>query len=65
MTHKLTPKLTKEEWVDMFRQLGLTEDQMKKWHQIFENSHPEGHEAFLSWLGISSEQIAEIRENSK
>ena len=45
-------KLTKEDWVDMFKQIGLTEDQMKKWHHIFENRHPEGHKAFLSWLGF-------------
>ncbi len=58
-------QLTKENWIDMFRQIGLTEDQMKKWHQIFEKNHPEGHEAFLSWLKISPEEITRIRDNSK
>ena len=58
-------KLTKEDWIDMFHQTGLTEDQIKKWHQIFEKKHPEGHEAFLSWLRISPEKIAEIRDNIK
>ncbi len=36
-------QLTKEDWVDMFKQIGLTEDQMKKWHHNFEKSHPDGH----------------------
>jgi len=58
-------QLTKENWVDMFKQIGLTEDQIKKWHHNFEKSHPEGHKAFLSWLGIPPEKIVEIRGNSK
>ncbi|WP_321494044.1 hypothetical protein [uncultured Desulfobacter sp.] len=58
-------QLTKEDWVDMFKQIGLTEDQMKKWHYNFEKKHPEGHKAFLSWLGIPPEKIVEIRDNSK
>jgi len=49
----------------MFSEIGLTEDQMQKWHQIFESQHPESHEDFLRWLGISSGEIAKIRANSK
>ena len=58
-------QLTKEDWIDMLKQSGVTEDQMKKWHHIFEKNHPEGHKAFLSWLRISPEEIVEIRDNSK
>ncbi|MBT5926439.1 MAG: hypothetical protein HOH33_07455 [Verrucomicrobia bacterium] len=58
-------KITKNCWVFMFSEIGLTEDQMQKWHQIFESQHPESHEDFLRWLGISSGEIAKIRANSK
>jgi hypothetical protein len=58
-------KVSKDEWVDMFREIGLTEDDMMKWHHVFEKRHPEGHENFLTWLGISSDERADIRARSK
>jgi len=57
--------VSKEEWVDMFREIGLSEDLMMKWHQLFETRHPEVHEEFLGWLGISSDEIIRIRENCR
>ncbi len=45
----------------MFRDIGLDDATMMKWHQIFEDRNPEGHQEFLEWLGISSSEIAEIR----
>lgn len=53
--------VSKKEWVDMFREVGLTEDQMSQWHRVFETRHPEGHGAFLAWLGLPSDEIADIR----
>ena len=55
--------VSKEEWVDMFREIGLTEDTMMKWHRIFETRHPESHEQFLAWLSISPDEIARIRKD--
>jgi len=57
--------VSKVEWVAMFREIGLTEDAMMKWHHLFETRHPDGHEAFLEWLGISPDEIAGIRTNSR
>lgn len=57
--------VSKGEWVAMFREIGLTEDAMMKWHHLFETRHPAGHEAFLAWLGISPDEIAGIRTNSR
>lgn len=54
--------VSKEDWVDMFRDIGLTQDQMGQWHRLFETRHPEGHGSFLAWLGLPSGDIAEIRE---
>jgi hypothetical protein len=58
-------KLSKDEWVAMFREIGLTDEDMMKWHCVFEKRHPDGHENFLAWLGISSDEIADIRGRSK
>lgn len=58
-------KLDKKDWVDMFREIGLDDEAMKKWHQLFESRHPEGHAAFLSWLGLSAAEITKIRTSSK
>ena len=57
--------VNKEEWVEMFREVGLSDEAMKKWHHLFEARHPEGHEGFLNWLGISADGINQIRANSR
>jgi hypothetical protein len=44
----------------MFRGIGLNDEAMKKWHQLFEARHPEGHNDFLCWLGLSSDRILGI-----
>jgi hypothetical protein len=51
-----------EEWVAMFREIGLDEAQMQRWHKIFEARHPDAHQAFLEWLGLSPKDIAHARE---
>lgn len=61
----MNKKVNKENWVAMFREIGLSDDQMARWHQLFDTRHPEGHEDFLVWLGISSDEIADIRSSSK
>ncbi|PVX23136.1 MAG: hypothetical protein CW716_12860 [Candidatus Bathyarchaeum sp.] len=53
--------VNKEDWVAMFREIGLDDVTMKKWHQLFESRHPEGHADFLSWLGLSPDEIATVR----
>ncbi len=57
--------VSKESWVAMFREIGLDDAAMKKWHQLFEARHPEAHADFLTWLGISSAEANNIRSNSK
>ncbi len=57
--------VSKDEWVSMFQAIGLDDETMMKWHGIFETKHPEGHEGFLEWLGISSDEIAKIRAASR
>ncbi|MDX2455754.1 hypothetical protein [Desulfosarcina sp.] len=57
--------VSKDQWVAMFREIGLTEDAMMKWHRLFEARHPDGHAAFLAWLCISPDEITRIRADSR
>jgi hypothetical protein len=53
--------VSKQHWVDMFREIGLSDDSMHKWHRIFEDKNPEGHQEFLEWLNIPGSEISKIR----
>jgi hypothetical protein len=61
----MSHNVSKEEWIAMFKEVGLDKDAMGKWHQLFEKRHPDAHNDFLKWLGLSSTEIADIRANSK
>jgi hypothetical protein len=58
---KMKGAVTIAEWIDRFRAVGLDEQAMRKWHRLFEEENPDGHQGFLEWLGASPEQIADIR----
>lgn len=58
-------KVTVEEWVARFRAIGLDDAAMEKWHRLFEQENPEGHQSFLTWLGLPEERIAEVRTKFK
>ncbi len=53
--------VNKEQWVTLFRDIGMNDATMKQWHQAFESRNPEGHQEFLQWLDIPKGEIAEIR----
>lgn len=53
--------VTVQEWVKRFRAIGLDDAAMEKWHQLFEQENPEGHQSFLEWLGLPEERIKEVR----
>ena len=61
----MASKITKDGWVEIFRETGLNEEQMHKWHHLFETKFPESHDEFLKWLGIEDTEITKIRENSQ
>ena len=58
-------KISKEQWVAMFQELGLNETARHKWHRLFETRHPEAHQSFLEWLGIGAEEIGQIRQSCR
>jgi thiamine monophosphate kinase len=50
-----------DDWVAMFREIGLSQAQMETWHKLFEKRHPEDHQRFLEWLNLRADEVAEIR----
>jgi hypothetical protein len=53
--------MNKENWVLLFREVGLDDATMKRWHQVFEARYPDGHQSFLEWLQIPIDEIKHIR----
>ncbi len=53
--------MTKDQWIALFETIGLDADAMRRWHQCFEERHPDQHQAFLEWLGIPAPEIRRIR----
>ena len=53
--------VTVEEWVQRFRAIGLDDAKMRRWHELFEQENPAGHQDFLQWLGLTPEKIAAVR----
>ena len=51
-----------KEWVALFREIGLEDADMQKWHRAFETRYPEGHQSFLEWLGLAKQEIGAIRK---
>ncbi len=54
--------LNKEQWVQLFRNVDMSDDDMHRWHKEFEKMSPEAHGEFLGILGIDAEETAKIRE---
>jgi len=53
--------MNKEKWVLLFREIGLDDATMIKWHKGFEARYPDGHQSFLEWLKIPKDEISLIR----
>lgn len=60
-----TTVINEEDWVALFRSIGLDDTDMHRWHQEFERLSPEKHQSFLESLGISAGDIAEIRRKAR
>lgn len=58
-------KVTVDQWKEVFRETGLSDNDMQKWHKAFEKIYPDGHQSFLEWLGVEKSHIEEIRMGSK
>lgn len=56
--------ITKDQWIALLKELGLTDNDLQHWHQQFEQRHPLAHQSFLTWLGLSDNEVAAIRQQS-
>lgn len=52
----------KKEWVELFRETGLDEEMMEKWHRLFEAQYPDSHQRFLECLELSADKITGTRQ---
>jgi len=52
------------DWAAIFREIGLDEAAMHRWHAVFEGRAPEAHQSFLEWLHLPAAEIQRIREAS-
>ena len=50
-----------EGWIALLREVGLSQEDMTKWHQLFEERYPEDHQSFLEWLGLDADHIRQVR----
>ncbi|SRR5579883_3354770 len=60
-----TDMVTKEKWVAVMRSAGFTDEDMHRWHAVFEKSAPGEHQEFLEFLHIPPADIARIRDRSR
>jgi len=59
--HEL-PVLSKNKWISILRASGLDDEGMNQWHRAFEKSAPAAHQGFLESLGLSPQEVMEIRQ---
>jgi hypothetical protein len=57
--------ITKDQFVAVLNEAGITDAQKHRLHAAFEARHSEAHEAFLQWLGTPAAEIKSIREQSR
>lgn len=43
-------RYNKQQWVELFRAIGLTDDAIQSWHREFEKTHQKGIRIFLNLL---------------
>ncbi len=61
----MSKQINVDNWVAMFREIGLDQAQMHRWHHLFETRHPADHLRFLEWLGLPPDEIDRIRDRSR
>jgi hypothetical protein len=58
-------KITKDQFVALLNDVGVSDSQKQRLHALFEQRHPDAHQNFLEFLGIPAAAIEEIRERSR
>jgi len=55
----------KQQWIELFAAIGLSEDDMLRWHRLFEERYPDAHDSFLHWLKLPDAEVKSIRAKSR
>ncbi len=55
----------KELVVDAMRKAGMSQEEMRGFHEAFEKADPKAHHDFLSFIGLSPEEIADLKARLK
>jgi len=63
--HKTMKKITKDQFVALLNEAGVSDSQKQRLHALFEQRHPDAHQGFLEFLGVPAQAIQEIRERSR
>ncbi len=58
----MSNKITKDDFVAILQECGISDEQMKQFHQKLEARFPEDHERLLGLLNLPDEEIEEIRQ---
>ncbi len=53
--------ITKDQFVTLLNEVGVSEQQKQRLHSLFEQRHPDAHQHFLEYLGLAAGAIKEIR----
>jgi hypothetical protein len=57
--------ITKDQFVALLNEAGVTDPQKHRLHALFEKRHPDAHQNFLEYLGLTAQTIQEIRGQSR
>ena len=58
-------KITKDQFVALLNEVGVSDSQKQRLHALFEQRHPDAHQSFLEFLGLPAAAIKEIRDHSR
>jgi hypothetical protein len=57
--------VTKDQFVAILNEAGITDAQKHRLHAVFEARHPDAHESFLQWLSLPAGEVRSIREGAR
>lgn len=57
--------VTKEQFIAVLDDAGVTDDQKARLHAAFEKRYPEAHQSFLEMLGLPADAIRDLRARSR
>ncbi len=57
--------VTKEQFIAVLNEAGITEEQKARLHAAFEKRYPEAHQSFLEGLGFPADAVRDIRTRSR